>query len=773
MLILLNTLSITCTSYAIEVKCQLAQSVSKEELINHLGIINRDFIFSDIAIQLPEIDDISVIVMLLRTNNYKNCLWVYKQLDSVNFKLTYHHKEVVIDRSERRNMQAKQCFAANKKRMYTLALFDLMHIFNSPNIKKHCNPCDVDCQDLRFNFTGNPITIEFSKLIVLQRHSDIKELLDNTYPAMQQLIREMRARITQSVLDDAYVKATSTLTPIFSVEMILTLKTLHTELEGLLIGYLERQHSRSASYELCLNSLTILRKYLTQLILNNTQSFFDDITKYYESTRNRAFAFLAAQHDTPFIVKAEGLPLADQGWPHDRELSNIEKLHTPQSSATLLGNTPNTPIHFADMIPSNESTPIIVDIGAGTGRGLNDLREMLASKNIKAKCVAVGVTPLKPEYEKNMHAIFYTSIPDAKLLLDHFEGVVDLVIETYGASTYASHPLKALAYIAKLLRPCGKYRGLISGVQRLPDGTPTGFVLTRLSIEAFFKELGYEVTIHETMIRSQVTGFENTTMADYLIFFEKPSVHQLCSKREKSFAELCALIDVKFGQPVKYQHRNEFGKFAKFTIHANVFNNDITQLDTRNLLQFGLLSYFMESDYIEGGPQLRYAFDFMLSKNASIFLQKFLERFRYRGRDDWLAEIDANNPTLVLLSFCPLAERIAYYDKKYKEGMLHGQIVQSETVNNEANKQKWMKMWTDANNQLFEYYDIPCIHLALTADASFIIPSVVPPHRITYSFEEYTPQGHMAKVRCDNTATNESTKSVLKVYPARIENAKS
>ena len=131
--------------------------------------------------------------------------------------------------------------------------------------------------------------------------------------------------------------------------------------------------------------------------MQQIQNCIDDLKKHYANSRNRAFSFLTTHNDKPFIIKAAGFPLTDQEWPRDRELSNIEKLHTPQSSATLLGNIPNPINHFVDMIPANESAPIIVDIGAGTGRGLDELRQMFENKNIKAKCGAVGVTPLNPE----------------------------------------------------------------------------------------------------------------------------------------------------------------------------------------------------------------------------------------------------------------------------------------------------------------------------------------------------------------------------------------
>lgn len=186
------------------------------------------------------------------------------------------------------------------------------------------------------------------------------------------------------------------------------------------------------------------------------------------------------------------------------------------------------------------------------------------------------------------------------------------------------------------------------------------------------------------------------------------------------------MIDAGIGKPQRYPHEKPNGSFGNFSdrncIQANVYGGDQTRLATRDLREIGLQSYFLESGYIDGGPQIRYAFEFSAKENAEIFAQKFREKFGFQGDDDWLVKIEPVQPTLVLISYCSLASRASYYRSLWVAKIPHATLAQAAIADTPENKKLWLDRWQDANAQLGEHFDIPELVASTTLEAKFIMP---------------------------------------------------
>lgn len=247
-------------------------------------------------------------------------------------------------------------------------------------------------------------------------------------------------------------------------------------------------------------------------------------------------------------LNTEGYPFAlDQGWPDARGKKEYAELHRYQTDDTLRDPWRR----YRAEIPETNQCEIYVDIGAGTGKFVSQLRQRCPNAII----IAVGVTPLSPEYLESLAegpgttVVAYTPIPEDLQVLQKIEGLTDRGFDSFGALTYAKNPLHALIYIIRLLRAGGVFTCALSGNPHIPDGSTLGNALNRAAIKDFFqKYFAVDLQIHHSRVNSEVTV--GTVWDDWHLFAKAPVNRNQMPGFTRPLAEIFALADQEIGIPV-------------------------------------------------------------------------------------------------------------------------------------------------------------------------------------------------------------------------------
>lgn len=709
MRIKLSRFNIDFKQGALVVTMELAEKPTKK-LVPFLSELNR--VNSELA--LFTLENPIALYNTMRDNSLGRGAWLLLFSSETSFQFAYYHLDILRLRHDNRRARIPAEFEMNKKVIWDIAVLDLMRVFDAELFRQHLKL--EEPQEFRFNFSADPVTIQvrehppFTLAQMEERGLHVArefETLATTFLTTHRssILLSKIHDIVQTIEKVKQLDWTRASKP----EIFDLFKSLFVDVESVIIASAMMKISIPNHNE-WLRAIAETCHFSKTLGVAIGQADIQKAMTCYVKQRDQALAFLSRKK----IVYECGFPVRDgQGWPEGRSLENVEKLHTPQTQIALESNQLAPKINIPNEIPNDA---IVVDIGAGVGRTLFDLRHHLTAQGKSAKLIAVGITPLQDRYLDAVDAVFYTRIPHCLVLLKELYGSVDYVIESYGATTYAdgeserkegeeetpfkNNPIHALIVAALLLKPNGKYRTIISGIQKLPDGTPIGFLFTRSNVKEFFKKhFNSELEVHETQIYSQVEGFIGTMMTDYIVTFTKPNFGKLAAVLpvEEYFARADRLI----GLAVPYHVRDEFGQFKKFNIKANSYNGDTSTLNTRDLVEFGLTGYQIESAYAIG-HQLRIALTFKNEQTALLFHQKFSEKYLQRGNCDWLIE---PNGKIMLISFCPFESQLDYYRERVHRGTSH-ELVYSQRVS-PTTQELWNHYWRDAFSQLAESWDNP------------------------------------------------------------------
>lgn len=264
-------------------------------------------------------------------------------------------------------------------------------------------------------------------------------------------------------------------------------------------------------------------------------------------------------------------------WPFQRRYrTDYVKLLIPQTKETLQKKPRQD--DFLAKLPQN---PKIIELGAGAGFGARDIKELRPDATV----IAVGVTPLFEENIPYCDQIYYASIPNnLALLKDHF-GTADLVIDVFGAHTYAHSVRDAAIYAACLLKEGGKFKSVISGLDdspHTPDSCPLGSGIDRHELIQFFKEhLGIDLVIKKTMVESKLKP--GKIVEDFYLEFTKTSEAKPLIFSD--FARLCKLAEDTLGIPheIDVSSDSDYGKFKSQAIRSIGFfkpESNVTKIDS-------------------------------------------------------------------------------------------------------------------------------------------------------------------------------------------------
>ena len=276
---------------------------------------------------------------------------------------------------------------------------------------------------------------------------------------------------------------------------------------------------------------------------------------------------LETDQTTPTIIDELCPPDPSPAWPETRSYDDIIQLHSENSmEAAQTGN-----VCVRDFAKEFLDCATVIDIGAGKGVLIADLRQMAQKQGINFNLVAVGATVLDAEHAKSANYVYYQKVPDHDRLLEDYANKADFVIDTFGAATYATNPIHALIYSILLLKPGAKYTAISSLVPGAEDYSAFGDINTQLRLIEFFrKHLALELSIKPTYLRSKVKGNEGVIVQDLLIHCERV----INCKQEYSlnrFKELAKLVNQYIGTPeiLSVWNNADFGKFQIRRIRYN------------------------------------------------------------------------------------------------------------------------------------------------------------------------------------------------------------
>ncbi|MBA2654142.1 MAG: hypothetical protein H0U71_03620 [Gammaproteobacteria bacterium] len=252
-------------------------------------------------------------------------------------------------------------------------------------------------------------------------------------------------------------------------------------------------------------------------------------------------------------------------WPYQRRYqTDYVKLLTPQTLKSLEESS-----HQDDFLRNLPVNPKIVEFGAGAGFALRDIKELRPD----AYVIAVGITPLFEENINFCDQIYYSFIPDNLALLKDHIGTIDLVIDVYGAQTYARNVRDVTLYAACLLKEGGIFKSIVSGLDDPPhtyDSCPLGSGINRYDLIQFFKEhLGIDLVIKKTKVESRLkTG---KIVEDFYLEFTKTQTAN--SFTYDDFQKLCQLADSSLGIPyeIDVSCNSDYGIFKSQAIRSMAF----------------------------------------------------------------------------------------------------------------------------------------------------------------------------------------------------------
>lgn len=264
-------------------------------------------------------------------------------------------------------------------------------------------------------------------------------------------------------------------------------------------------------------------------------------------------------NSTAIIIDALCPPDPCPQWPDTRTYEDIIKLHAINTQKDVLDEQTGI-FDFAENLPDSA---IVIDIGAGKGRLISNLKHMAEKKGVKFHLVAVSATELDATHAKDADSIYYQLVPNHAELLKDYAHQADLVIDTFGAATYATNPIHALIYSLLLLKPGATYTAISSLVPGFEDYSAFGDQNTQAELVKFLQEhLALEVTIKPTYLKSKVKGNENVIVKDLLIRCER-SIQCTQTYSAARFDELSKKADKLIGTPevVSVWSDADFGKF--------------------------------------------------------------------------------------------------------------------------------------------------------------------------------------------------------------------
>lgn len=235
--------------------------------------------------------------------------------------------------------------------------------------------------------------------------------------------------------------------------------------------------------------------------------------------------------------RAQNFPAPRPAWEQNRTYEEYIKLLSPQKEH----------LKFIDftLLPLQSR---LLDIGFGEGHFLNHIKKVRPD----IETIGVAVSNCKKSLYKNIDNIYIQKIPeDLTLLSANFEKM-DVVIDVFGAATYATNPLHALIYSAFLVKPQGYYFSISSLIPDSENISCFGDKSTRTEIQHFFQfQLGIPLFFEEKEVKSKL---------ELLIYFQKLEKQSAWTLHD--YHELIKSADKIIGTPIERSSWKPFtGKF--------------------------------------------------------------------------------------------------------------------------------------------------------------------------------------------------------------------
>lgn len=252
-------------------------------------------------------------------------------------------------------------------------------------------------------------------------------------------------------------------------------------------------------------------------------------------------------------------------WPNNRRLEDVLTLHAPNTAEELRANTANRFDflgHLHRLIAQGKKEITIVDLGMGDGSNLVGMAQECKRLGINVRLVGVSASP----DELRTHACCYANIEIIKGKLPHddsvmdllkrFAGKVDIVFDTYGATSYANNSLHCLIFSSILLSKEG-ICSAITSTEGNEAATVFGDENLREEIADFSqRELGIDVKFRFTDIQSRVDPGQ--IKRDLLVSTRKSLDREFSAN---DYLKLCKKADEEVGiagitKPNWYSYRN-------------------------------------------------------------------------------------------------------------------------------------------------------------------------------------------------------------------------
>jgi len=357
----------------------------------------------------------------------------------------------------------------------------------------------------------------------------------------------------------------------------------------------------------------------------------------------------------------DGLPeLSRTNWPENRDKIRYLQLHYPR----LFRDRANPDLML--LLTWLRAKHVIVDAGIGNGLALAQLHS--------ADNVTIGYS-LHSVDEANVNHIdglCYSPIPDgqqARAAFERLRGSVDLVIDTYGPSTYAKQTIHALIYLGLLLRQGGKAKIIISSVLgEERDQSPIGFADTRKQLINFFKnELDLEMVITRTFVNSAV--HHGVVCQDFHLGISRSLT---ATARREPLDELLSVADLKLGKPQPIPKTTIMGNFQNgYKIQGMSYTLDgSVQLQAYHW-QDALSAVNM--DYVlQEGVGIRFHLQFAEQVSCSQFSIQFSEFFVFHPNPDWqITQHDEETIATIVYFDKVIDERVIKYQFGSMDGGWH------------------------------------------------------------------------------------------------------
>lgn len=250
---------------------------------------------------------------------------------------------------------------------------------------------------------------------------------------------------------------------------------------------------------------------------------------------------------------APGMPIQAPRWPQNRGYKDVTSILSPKDKVRT------------DYINNLSEDATVLEIGFGDGIFLGSLKE--ARPDLKT--IGVSVTSWKGNRVKIIDEVYLQYIPDDLTVLQDHAGQVDLIVDVFGAATYAQNPLHALIYSAMLLKQGGRFHGISALINNGEPGSAFGNADTQAEIVNFFQEemginLVFEVAnVIPSRILSEIFSPEHL-----LVHFETTSDMSVYD-----YKQLLEAGNARIGIPVntKEIRKMAFFDFGDFRVAAKEY----------------------------------------------------------------------------------------------------------------------------------------------------------------------------------------------------------